>query len=222
MLLDKDFYIENGFLAPEMHHSVGVREALNMQYTFHLSSGCRSSASVAIVRYWILVSAFLWGCTFWNCLVFDHHLGFLLSISLCSFVRFNTGTSYERCWGSASLCFHHMSFVKSKNVDHDTILWLCLCVCVPFCNGYVDWLYPGLNNSNLTFNYKYTVYFTWTSSITDPWMNLWCAPSLTAPQSSTYGEIQVYIEPLSHSDETKRRKIRKGKAKQVLTKPMLD
>ena len=59
---------------------------------------------------------------------------------------------------------------------------------VPACYGYVDWIYPGDGDHDLTFNYIDVVYFTWSSSIAEPWMNLWCAPSPSDPQSKVYGK----------------------------------
>ncbi|KAK4694506.1 hypothetical protein P7C71_g3092, partial [Lecanoromycetidae sp. Uapishka_2] len=53
------------------------------------------------------------------------------------------------------------------------------------CSGYVNWIYPSNTTTGLVFNYIDTVYFTWTSSITDPYMNLWCTPSDSTQQSST-------------------------------------
>jgi hypothetical protein len=61
------------------------------------------------------------------------------------------------------------------------------------CSGWVTWIYPV--TPNLTFNYIDVVYFTWTSDITEAeqaWMNLWCAPSPTAPQSSIYGKFPTH------------------------------
>ena len=58
---------------------------------------------------------------------------------------------------------------------------------VPACYGFTDWIYPGQDDSNLTFNYIDVVYFTWASSIDEPWMNLWCAPTGDEPQSKDYG-----------------------------------
>lgn len=52
--------------------------------------------------------------------------------------------------------------------------------------------------TGMTFNHADTVYFTWTSDIDGPWMNLCCAPSPSANQSKTY----VYHEQLE-TDGTK-------------------
>lgn len=68
------------------------------------------------------------------------------------------------------------------------LLWSVL---VSSCSGYVNCIYPSQNDTRFVFNYIDTVYFTWTSNITDPYMNLWCAPSPTSPQSSTYGKIHL-------------------------------
>ena len=57
---------------------------------------------------------------------------------------------------------------------------------VGLCCGYVGFIYPGNQDLNLTFNYIDVVYFTWTSSIDDPWMNLWCAVNSSVPQSIDY------------------------------------
>ena len=51
--------------------------------------------------------------------------------------------------------------------------------------------------TGMTFNYIDTVYFTWTSDINGPWMNLWCAPSPNANQSKTYGKSHFQIEDLA-------------------------
>lgn len=56
------------------------------------------------------------------------------------------------------------------------------------CSGFVDWIYPIHNKTGLVCNYIDTVYFTWTSNITDPYMNLWCTPSGSTVQCSTYGK----------------------------------
>ncbi|KAL2056352.1 hypothetical protein ABVK25_003375 [Lepraria finkii] len=80
-----------------------------------------------------------------------------------------------------------MSFCKFKNVHCTAIFFLLVwSVFVSSCSGFVNWIYPGVETSGLTFNYIDTVYFTWTSSIADPYMNLWCAPSNTSAQSKTY------------------------------------
>lgn len=63
------------------------------------------------------------------------------------------------------------------------IVWIGL---LPLCWGYVNWIYPGPLNNNLTFNYIDSVYFTWASSVEEPWMNLWCAPSPSDAQSRNY------------------------------------
>ena len=60
---------------------------------------------------------------------------------------------------------------------------------IPACCGFTDWIYPGQDDSNLTFNYIDVVYFTWASSIDEPWMNLWCAPRAGEPQSKDYGKF---------------------------------
>lgn len=59
-------------------------------------------------------------------------------------------------------------------------------VWVDVCCGYVDWIFPGPNNPNLTFNYIDIVYFTWASSVEQPYMNLWCSPTPSDPQSKDY------------------------------------
>ena len=83
------------------------------------------------------------------------------------------------------------------NAHCSTIFSLALLVWtnfVPSCNGYVNWIFPGPEDSGLTFNYDDTVYFTWTSNITDPWMNLWCAPNQSSHQSSTYGKTCITLK----------------------------
>ena len=67
-------------------------------------------------------------------------------------------------------------------------IWISL---VPACCAFTDWIYPGNGDSNLTFNYVDVVYFTWASSIDEPWMNLWCAPSSNEPQSKDYGKSRA-------------------------------
>ena len=87
------------------------------------------------------------------------------------------------------ICFH-----RSQNIHCRAILFLLLwSVLVTSCSGYVDWIYPGNENKGLTFNYIDTVYFAWTSSIADPWMNLWCAPNDSSPQSLTYGKTHIAL-----------------------------
>lgn len=54
---------------------------------------------------------------------------------------------------------------------------------VSSCSAYVDWIYPDPQKKGDTYNYIDTVYFTWTSNITDLWMNLWCAPNSSTRQS---------------------------------------
>ena len=68
---------------------------------------------------------------------------------------------------------------------------LLYCILASSCCGYVHWIYPNSLDHGLTFNYVDTVYFTWTSSIAEPWMNLWCAPNQTSPQSETYGKAHL-------------------------------
>ncbi len=63
---------------------------------------------------------------------------------------------------------------------------LVMAVWVGLSCGYVDFLFPGNRDHDLTFNYIDIVYFTWTSSIDGPWMNLWCAPNPNEPQSKDY------------------------------------
>ena len=94
-----------------------------------------------------------------------------------------------------------MSLFNSKTADYSNVFLVFLYMLVPYCSGYVNWTYPGPENSGLTFNYKDIVYFTWTSSIDSPWMNLWCAPSHTKPQSSTYGKIHIYVALFSPDKE---------------------
>ncbi|KAL2054958.1 hypothetical protein ABVK25_004780 [Lepraria finkii] len=48
-------------------------------------------------------------------------------------------------------------------------------VFIPPCTGYVNWIYPTARSTSLTYNYIDTVYFTWTSNITNPTLGLWCA-----------------------------------------------
>ena len=48
-------------------------------------------------------------------------------------------------------------------------------VFIPPCTGYVNWIYPAASSTSLTYNYIDTVYFTWTSNITNPTLGLWCA-----------------------------------------------
>lgn len=56
------------------------------------------------------------------------------------------------------------------------------------CCGYVGFIYPSPQDQNLTFNYIDVVYFTWTSNIAEPWMNLWCAHNSSVLQSHNYRE----------------------------------
>ena len=98
---------------------------------------------------------------------------------------------------SSDLRFGLFGFHTSQNIHRRTIYFSLLCsVLVTSCSGYVDWIYPSNDDKGLTFNYIDTVYFTWTSSIDEPWMNLWCAPNHSSPQSSTYGKIDI---ALSHA-----------------------
>jgi hypothetical protein len=60
-------------------------------------------------------------------------------------------------------------------------------------SSYVNWIYPASANTGLTFNYIDTVFFTWESGIADPWMNLWCAPNQTSPQSVLQGKVFVSV-----------------------------
>ena len=67
------------------------------------------------------------------------------------------------------------------------------CAFVPGCWGFVKWIFPGPQDSNLTFNYKDIVFLTWTSNIDDEpylYMNLWCAndPDQTGNQSHNVGK----------------------------------
>ncbi len=88
--------------------------------------------------------------------------------------------------------FDLVYFHRSQKIHCRAILFLILWnVLVTSCNGYVYWIYPDNENKGLTFNYIDTVYFTWISSIADPWMNLWCAPNHSSPQSSTYGKTHI-------------------------------
>ena len=52
---------------------------------------------------------------------------------------------------------------------------------VGVCRGYASFIYPGYRDQNLTFNYIDVVYFTWTSSIDGPWMNLCVLPIQALP-----------------------------------------
>ena len=83
------------------------------------------------------------------------------------------------------------------------LLWSVL---VSSCSGYVDWIYPSDEDNGLVFNYIDTVYFTWTSNIGDPYMNLWCAPSPTDAQSPTYGKTRLALRDLPHPFAIPRRK----------------
>ena len=51
--------------------------------------------------------------------------------------------------------------------------------------------FTQISLTGLTFNYIDTVYFTRKSSISGPWMNLWCAPNHTSPQSSMFGKLTL-------------------------------
>ena len=64
---------------------------------------------------------------------------------------------------------------------------------VPACYGYIIWIYPGKGNNNLTCNYVDVVYFRWASDANDPWVNLWCAPSPSEPQSKDYGNTCAQV-----------------------------
>lgn len=76
-------------------------------------------------------------------------------------------------------------------------------ILVSFCSGSVDWIYPSAQMTGMTFNYIDTVYFTWTSDIDGPWMNLWCAPSPSANQSKTYGKSHFQIADPVHLTKEK-------------------
>ena len=67
---------------------------------------------------------------------------------------------------------------------------------VSACCGYVDWIYPSIQDTDLTFNYIDVVYFTWVSSVDKPWMNLWCAPSPSESQSKEYGKSYAQCQPI--------------------------
>ena len=96
-----------------------------------------------------------------------------------------SSTHQQRFHMALALC---LSF-DSGNIDRHWVLLLVCSVFVVPCEGYVTWVYPSDNDTGLTFNYIDTVYFTWKSSISGPWMNLWCAPNHTSPQSSTFGKL---------------------------------
>ena len=68
---------------------------------------------------------------------------------------------------------------------------------VSTCCGYVDFIYPSTQDKNLVFNYIDVVYFTWASSVDQPWMNLWCAPNPSLPQSKDYGKSYRQYHPRS-------------------------
>lgn len=57
---------------------------------------------------------------------------------------------------------------------------------VGLCQGYAAFIYPGHQDQYLTFNYVDIVYFTWTTSIAEPYMNLWCSPNSSVSQSDIY------------------------------------
>ena len=79
------------------------------------------------------------------------------------------------------------------------------------CCGYVNFIYPSIRDNNLTFNDIDVVYFTWVSSVDEPWMNLWCAPNSSVPQSKDYGKSYRQHHPRSqyrHSTMKSRRKNR--------------
>ena len=73
---------------------------------------------------------------------------------------------------------------------------------VSSCSSYVNFIYPNSTDTGMTFNYIDTVYFTWTSSVVGPWMNLWCAPNQTSPQSKLQGKAFVSIEPPIQFNQT--------------------
>ena len=101
--------------------------------------------------------------------------------------------SIEKYSVISSPCFDVMLFCRSQNVFGSAIFFLLLwSILMISCNGYVDWIYPnsGIPNGALIFNYIDTVYFTWTSSISSPWMNMWCGTTTTA-QSPTYGKTDL-------------------------------
>ncbi len=84
---------------------------------------------------------------------------------------------------------------------------------LPLCWGYVDWIYPGPLNHNLTFNYIDSVYFTWASSVEVPWMNLWCAPSPSDAQSINYCKSHTPSLSNSPADQPKNEKTWRARAK---------
>ena len=95
--------------------------------------------------------------------------------------------------------FELMISYSSQNVHCSTIFFLLLWnLLIGSCSGYVNWIYPGVENTGLTFNYIDIVYFTWTSNITGPWMNLWCAPTTTSSQSKTYGKTHLAFRNQTH------------------------
>ena len=105
-------------------------------------------------------------------------------------------------------CFDVMLFCRLQNVFGSAMFFLLLwSILMISCNGYVDWIYPNssIPNGALTFNYIDTVYFTWTSSISSPWMNMWCGTTTTA-QSSTYGKIHIALRGASVLVEQKTHK----------------
>ena len=79
-------------------------------------------------------------------------------------------------------------------------------------SSHVNWIYPGPLNSGLTFNYIDTVYFTWESSIADPWMNLWCSPGGNSPQSPLQGKVKPSppLHTLSRTQEAESTTLERG------------
>lgn len=79
-------------------------------------------------------------------------------------------------------------FYRFRNIHCSAIFFFLWHLLITSCSGSINWVYPGAENTGLTFNYIDIVYFTWTSNFTSLWMDLWCAPNPTSPQSQNYGK----------------------------------
>jgi hypothetical protein len=76
-----------------------------------------------------------------------------------------------------SINFFDVSFHMARNPSCLAMFYLLVwgTFVIP-CRGWVDWSYPA--SANLTFNYIDTVYFTWTSNISDligGSLSIWCS-----------------------------------------------
>ena len=93
------------------------------------------------------------------------------------------------------------SFPRYHNLHCSAIFpFLLRSFLVSSCSGSVNWIYPSKEEegNSLVFNYIDTVYFTWTSNITDPYMNLWCSHTPSGPQTSTYSKTHPALRDPPH------------------------